>query len=254
VVDVFEEVEEQLRSARYQTLAKKAWPYLLAVVVLALVATLAVWGWREHQAGQNAKASETYQQAFDALQAGDTAKAEASFAEIARDGPKGYKSLALMQQAGLLTRAGKTTEAVALLDQAAKAAPTPLLEDAARLKAAYLVFDTAPLAEIETRLTPLTETGRPFVSLAREALAMKRLAAGKVAEARTTLAALAISQDATEGMQQRAQLAMSLIDSGQAPTVVAIAKAAAALPPGLVLAPPPAAPAQPQTPQAGAPQ
>lgn len=246
MVDVFEEVEEQLRSARYQTIFKKGWPFVAGAAVAALLVTLAVWGVREQQRSAQAKASESYQQGLDALAKGDKATAEAAFAGIAKSGPPAYKAMALMQQAGLRSADKKTAEAVALLDQAAGVAKDPTVADAARLKAVYNLFDTAPLAEIEKRLEPLTKTGRPYIALAREALAMKRMVSGQTAAARQALSTLAISPDANEGLQTRVNIAMGVIDAGQAATLPAAAKAAAALPPSAAL-PPPAPPAGPQS-------
>lgn len=230
MVDVFEEVEEELRSARLRTILTKGWPYALAAVVLALLVTAGIWGWREYQTRQSAKASESYAQAMDALGKGDTAGAEKAFAEVASLGPGAYKALAMMQQAGLRLRENKTAEAVAVFDKAAEAAPEPLIADMARLKAAYLLLDTASLADIEARLTPLAESGRPYVTLAREALAMKRLASGQAAQAKQALSVLAISPDASQGLQARAQVAQSVADAGEGRLLADIAKAAAALP------------------------
>jgi hypothetical protein len=234
VADVFEEVEEQLRSARYETIVKKGWPWLAGALVVGVLATLAVWAWNNHQAAESAKASEGYQAGLDALAKRDSKTAEARFAEIAASGPPAYKAMALMQQADLRVNENKLAEAVVLLDKAADTVKDPTLSDAARLKAIYASFDTASLAEIEKRVEPLAKTGRPYIALAREALAMKRLAAGKTAEARQAFSLLAISPDAAQGLQGRANVAMGVIDAGQAATIAPVAKAAAGLTPAQV--------------------
>ena len=59
MADLFEEVEEQIRSARYMALARKALPWVAAVLLAALVAALAVWGWGRYQAQAIAKATDT---------------------------------------------------------------------------------------------------------------------------------------------------------------------------------------------------
>ena len=74
--------------------------------------------------------------------------------------------------------------AVALLDQAAEAAPDPVIGDAARLKSAFALLDTAPYKDVEARLTPLMKDGRPYRVQAREALAFAKLMAGNAAGAR----------------------------------------------------------------------
>jgi hypothetical protein len=253
VVDVFEEVEEQLRSDRYRTMAKKGWPYALALAVAALVIFGAVWGYRHYQATEAAKASEAYAAASAAGAKNDLADAERRFAEIAKSGPRAYRALALMQVGGLRVTAGKAAEAVPLFDQAAELARDPIVADAARLKAAYILFDTTPLPELRKRLDPLTEAGRPYAGMAREAVAMKQLAAGQTAEARAAFSALSLFPEATDDLRARAQAAVMLIDSGAHATASRAAALAATLPATPAPAPAPAAP-QPASPPAGAPQ
>jgi hypothetical protein len=261
VADVFHEVDEQLRSERVLNIIRKGWPYALGAVVAVVVGFGVAWGLREYRAGQEARASEAYNTALEALAKPDLAAAERGFAQVAEKGPPAYRALAMMQQAGLRSSdPKKTQEAVALLDKAAETAKNPIVGDAARLKAAYLVFDTASLADLEARLTPLTEAGRPYANLAREALAVKRLASGNTAEAKQALSLLAISPESGEALQARAQLGQAIIDAGHAGQLSAIAKAASALPPSAVQAPAAAAPtsqapaAPPAQSQAGAAQ
>ncbi|MEO6341278.1 MAG: tetratricopeptide repeat protein [Caulobacteraceae bacterium] len=252
MADVFEEVEEQLRSARYQTIFRKGWPIALGALLIALVVALGIWGFQAQRNAQSGQASETYNRGLEALSRGDKAAAEKEFGDVARSGPAAYKTLALMQQAGLRMADKKTSEAVALLDQAAKAAPTPLLGDAAQLKAALALLDTAPLADIEKRLTPLTADKRPYRPLAREALAIARLNAGKIDQAKAELSALDLTLDAPEDVRVRAQAVGALIQAGTASSVAGVAKAAAALPPAPPGPPPGAIPQlQSAPPQAG---
>ena len=177
MTDIFEEVEEQLRSDRYLQFARKIWPWVLGAAVLALVATLAVWGYQTYHAQQSAKASQTYAAGLDDIQKGDTAKAFADFGEASKLSSGGYKALAFMEQGGIRLFDGKVDEAVRLFDQAASAAPDPIIGDIARLKSAFALMDTAPYDAIQQRLQPLTDAKRPYYVAAREALAMAKLRA-----------------------------------------------------------------------------
>jgi hypothetical protein len=224
-------VEEQLRSDRYKTLALKALPWVGGLLALALVVVLAVWGLRNQASHQDAKASETYAAALDTLQAGDKARAYAQFEAAAKGGSKAYKALSLMQLGGLRLADDRVPEAVTLFDQAAKAAPSVLIGDAARLQAVYALFDTASQADIDGRLKVLLGEGRPFRLQAREAAAMNKLAHGQAQAAREDFAALANGLDTPQGLRQRAMAAQAVIDNGGAANVVAIAKAARAIPP-----------------------
>jgi len=231
VVDVFEEVEEGLRAERWRTLARKYGPWLAGGLAAGLLVAGGVWGWNEWRESSANKASVAYDAGMQALERGDKTGADARFAEAVKAGSPSYKALALMQRGGVLIGDDKVPQAVELFDQAAKAAKDPIIADLARLKAVYALMDTAPYAAVEERLKPLTAEGRPYRPLAREALAMAKLNAGRAKEARGDFVVLSSSLDSPEGLRARAQAAVQMIDSGAAARLPAIAKASAALPP-----------------------
>ncbi len=239
MADVFDEVEEQLRSARYRDMALKGWPYVLAALVAAGLVALGVYGWDSYTRAKDAAASQDYAQALTALSNRDAAGADALFAKVAKEGRGGYRALALMQQAGLRLRDAKPDAALALLDDAAKASSDPALHDAAALEAGWIAMDRAPLAQVQSRLEPLLAVGRPYRSTAREALAMAKLAAGRMAEARSDLQVLVLQQDVADNTRQRAQAAIAMIDSGVAAAVPQVVKAQAAAPPQPLVVPAP---------------
>ncbi|MDB5481018.1 MAG: hypothetical protein JWO83_2071 [Caulobacteraceae bacterium] len=231
MVDFVEEVEERLRAERYAGLARRYLPWVIAAVVATIVGWLGVWGydaWRDRNIGQ---ASIAYDKAMVELAGGDQTGAYNAFAPIARSGPPAYRALALMQQANIRLGAGKGPEALALYDAAAKAAPNQIFGDLARLRAAQVVMDTAPYAQIETRLKALVGDNHPYSLEAKEMLAMAKLQAGKAQEARGDFNALSLTLGVTPGMRARAQGAIALIDSGQAPLVGQVVRSAATLPP-----------------------
>ncbi len=230
MVDVFEQVEEELRSDRYRRLARTWLPVVAMVLGVALIGALGWWGWQSWRTSQAEQASVAYQKGLEALEAGNLPGADAGFTDAAQKGGA-YKALALMQRAGIAVQQNKTQEAVALFDQAADAAGDPILSDAASLKAALLLIDTAALPDIEKRLEPLTEEKRPMRAFAQEALAMARIQHGKTAEARSLLVQLQLGQDVPDSLRQRAQAAIEAIDSGTASAIPAIIRAEAALPP-----------------------
>lgn len=238
MVDFIEEVEEQLRSDRYRAIARKAWPWFAALLAAVILAFLGVWGYDTWRDRNIAKASVAYDKALTELAQGDETGAYNDFGPIAQSGPSGYKMLALMQQGDIRLAAGKGDQAAALFDQAAAAAPNPIMHDLSKLRAALALLDSAPYPQLETRLNALIgqgdrkgEGGRPFDLQAREALAMAKLEAGKAAQARSDLTALTLTLGVSQTMRERALAAITLIDSGKAPAAIAAAKAAATLPP-----------------------
>ena len=230
MVDVFEQVEEELRSDRYKRVARTWLPIGAGVLVVALVAALGWWGWQSYVTNQADKASAAYDRGMTALQANNPSGADAAFAEAAKSGNGAYKALALMQQAGIAVSANKTEDAVKLFDDAAKAAGDPIIADAAALKAAFLLMDTAPLADIQKRLEPLANDKRPLHAFAQEAQAMALLQHGKTAEARQIFVQLQLGQNVPDDIRQRAQAGVQAVDSGTAPALAAIVRAAVALP------------------------
>ena len=184
MVDVFEQVEEELRSDRYKRLARTWLPVVGAVLGVALVAALAFWGWDSWQTSKADKASVAYDRGLESLEAGNATGADAAFIEAAKEGTGAYKAMALSQRAGIALVENRIPEAIAHLDEAARATRDPLLSDTAALKAAYLAMDSETIEQIEARLEPLVKDGRPFSAFALEARAMAWLQHGKVAEAR----------------------------------------------------------------------
>ena len=157
MVDVFDQVEEELRSDRYKRLARTWLPPVLGVLLLALIAALGFWGWQTWQTSKADKASAAYERGMEAMQANNPVTARAAFVQAAREGNAAYRIMALQQQAEIALIENRKPEALALLDEAAKASRDPLLSDAPALKAAWLAMDTASLADLEERLEPLTD-------------------------------------------------------------------------------------------------
>ncbi len=242
MTDFFEEVEEDLRAQRLQTMIKYA-PWAGGVIAAVFLGWLGLWGWNTYQEKSVAKASIAYSTGLKKLEAGDQAAADRAFAEAAKLPASGYKALALMQQAGIAIAQHRNADAVKDFDAAAKAAgQDQILSDLASYQAANLRLDAAPYAEMETRLKPLADDKRPFHYQALAVLGMAQMKAGRLPEAKATFGKLRFL--APPDVQQIAQAASEAIDAGDAPRVVDIAKTSATIAPKA---------AAPQTPSAGSP-
>jgi hypothetical protein len=231
VVDFVEEVEEQLRSDRYLTLARRVLPWLIVAVVALVVGWLAVWGYNSWLDRNVASASIGYDKGITALAQGDETGAYTAFDAIGKSGPPAYKSLALIQQGNIRLAANKTEEAVAFYDAAAKAAPNAIFGDMARIKAALALLDTAPYPQLQVRLQALIGDKKPYAIQAREALALAKLLAGKTQEARGDLTALGLMLGVTDAMRARDRAAIAMIDAGESVIASHVIKTAATLPP-----------------------
>jgi hypothetical protein len=248
VVDVFDEVEEQLRSDRYKSFALKALPWAAALAVAAILGTGGWIGWTSYQQGKVDKAGEAYQAALLNAEKVGAVASFPGFEAISKTAPQGYKTLALLQMGAIRLEENKTPAAVAYFDQAAKLAPNPVLGDLAGLNSALALLDTAPYKDIEARLTPLMGEKSPYRVQAKEALAFAKLRAGDLKGAREDFVVLSNSLDNnSDEVRQRAQGAIAMIDSGSAKDLPAAVKAAIALPPSAAFAPPAGPQAAPNT-------
>jgi hypothetical protein len=231
VVDLFEEVEEELRSDWYKKLLHRGAPWVTAALAVVLAAYLGYWGFKLYQDRNLAKANLEYQTGVDALAKNDSAGALQHFQAAESAGAPAYKALALMQQAGVSATAGKNQAAADLYDAAAKAAPNQIFADLASLRAAQMLLDTAPLPQLRARLEPLADPKRPFSLYAKEALAMAELMAGQTAAAERHLKVLITTLGVSDDMRERAEATVQLIDAGETPVAIAAVQAAAKLPP-----------------------
>lgn len=231
MVDVFDQVEEELRSDRYRRLARTWLPVVGGVLLVALIAALAWWGWQKMETAKADAASIAYQRGLESLESNNLVGADAAFVQAIDEGNAAYKALALQHRAGIAVQQNRIPAAVELFDEAAAASGDPMLRDLAAYKAALLLMDTASLEDIQGRLEPLTEEGRPFRAFAREALAMAQLQHGQPAEARSTLVILKNGLDTPREVSQRAELALASIDDGTAANIPAILSAMAEVEP-----------------------
>ena len=207
VVDIFDEVEEDLRAERAEKLLKKyAWVLLAAVV--AIVGAAAGWQlWSRYQARQDAAAAVRFVQAQNTAEQPGAAKADqiAALDQLAATGPEGYKTLARLRAAALKADSGDLPGAEALWNAVASdSGADQLLRDFASLMAVARDLDHGDPAQLEVRLKPLAEPGNAWASLAREQLALLDLRQGRVDDARKALQALSIDIGAPAGLRQRA--------------------------------------------------
>tara|TARA_R110000744_G_scaffold77899_4_gene153649 strand:+ start:25395 stop:26150 length:756 start_codon:yes stop_codon:yes gene_type:complete len=217
VVDIFEEVDEELRRDKYQDLARQYGPLVLGIAAAIIVGTAGYQGWQAWQTSTREQSSDAYQVALNAMDAGRAAQAEASFDALAETGTASYVTLALVQRAAMALEAGDNVAAAALYEQAASRSAEPLIRDLASLKAVWALWDTLSFSDVEIRLAPLTTASSPYRHLAREAIAVAALRAGDVDRAQREYQFLSTSFDAPQGVARRALEGLALIAAEREP-------------------------------------
>lgn len=183
--DIFSEVDEELRREQLKRLWER---YGLLFVLLILAVIVGIGGWRGYQhfeAQKAAKAGAAFEAAQTLSDQGKTQEAIDAFAKITQDGTSGYRLLARLREAAISGQRDAKAGAAAFDAVAAdNSVPAPL-RDLASLRAAQLLVDSLPYADIRTRLEPLAEPSRTFRHTARELLALSAWRSGDAAAARS---------------------------------------------------------------------
>ena len=184
---IFREVDEELRGDRLRAIWKRFGPYLIgaAVAVVLLVAVNEGWTWWQNS--QASAASDKFYAALEIADGADVAAAEQAFADVEATSPAGYATLARFRQAGLLAKAGKTTEAIAAYDAIANAETNQQLKALALVFAANLFVDAGDVAAVQQRVQGLAVAGEPMRNAARETIGLAQYKAGDLDAAVATL-------------------------------------------------------------------
>lgn len=216
MVDIFEEVDEELRQDKYQEALKKWGPWVRGIA-LAIIVSVAGWQWFAHARVQAAEAaSETYLAAVDQIIAEQPELAAAGLDEVILDGHSGYRTLALLQRANMALEAGDNDGAAAYFDEAASSTSEPILRDIAQLKAVWARWDSLSFADIEIRLSPLTGDTAPYRFLARESIGAAALREGDLDRAESEYQVFAFNFEISDEMRRRAQEALASIAARRA--------------------------------------
>lgn len=211
MVDIFDEVDEELRAERAQKLLMRYGGVIIgaALVIVGVAAGWQVWRWyeaRQDMAAANAfVAAITTADTLGQANGGDRTAAIGAFDVLASTSPEGYKTLARLRGAALKADSGDLAGAAAMWDQVAgDSSADPLLRDLASLMWVSRQIDHGDPAVLTARLTPLTAPGNAWRALAKEQLALLDLRQSRTDAAKTTLRALAQDVSAPAGVRGRA--------------------------------------------------
>jgi hypothetical protein len=203
--DIFNEVDEEIRRSRAEAVWKRFGGWIIAACVL-LVAGVGGYRydqWRKEQAA--AASGARFEAALAKFARNEGTEAEREMAALAADGAGGYRALAQFRNASELAKRDAAAGIRAFDAIAADAAIEAGLRDIARLRAAAVAVDTAPLADVETRLQPLTSATNAFRHQANELIAAAALRAGDNTKAAKHLDAIIIDRAAPAGLRARAE-------------------------------------------------
>jgi hypothetical protein len=211
VSDIFEEVDDNVRADKLDTWWKQYRGFVFAGAGLVVGAVAANdFLLKPYLQKQRAERTRAFETAVADLENGNYAEAETALKAIAegkgRLAPLAASYLAQARYEGN----GDADGAAQALSAIASPTGGPLGR-LALLKVAYFNADKQTLADIETTLGPLLAEETELGALARELVAAKAYASGDAARARTEYNRLLFDAKSTDGIRQRAEMALSVI-------------------------------------------
>lgn len=183
MVDIFDEVEDDLRAERMARFARRYGIAIAALVVLIILGVAGWQGWLWYQGRQDARAATGFIHVLDAAakrgSAADRASLADQFAAIAKTAPGGYATLAQLNEASLLADSGKAKQAEAIWDKLMNdGSISPVLRQVATLSWASHELETAEPSLIQARLGPLSADSSPWRPIALQYLALLSIRTG----------------------------------------------------------------------------
>jgi hypothetical protein len=206
------EVDENLRRDQLRDMAKAYGKWIVAALVLFLIAIGGYLYWQNRQQQQAAAEGETMSAALDKAEAGNAKGAIADLTPISESSSDVNSASARLARAALALRQNDRKTAIDIYRQmsADDGLPQPY-RDAATIRGTMTEYDSLKPDEVIARLSPLAEPGKPFFGSAGELVAMAMLAKGDRAGAGQLFAKLAGDPQVPQTIRLRAvQIAGSL--------------------------------------------
>jgi hypothetical protein len=210
VSDIFNEVDEEVRREKIKQLWDR---YSVLIIAAALVIILGVAGWRGYDWWETRRAAEwgaSFEAAAALAEAGKHAEAAAVFQKIAAEGTSGYRLLARFRAAAELATTDPAAAVKTYDELAADSSIGRSMQDLAAVRAGLLLLDTAPLAELTTRLEALTTGDRAFRHTARELLAWAAWRADDKAAIKRWIDLIGSDIETPKDMRQRMEALMAV--------------------------------------------
>jgi len=210
--DIFQEVDDEVRQARLMRLWASYGRYLILALVAIVLATAAKVGWDEFHIRQMAAESTMFSAGMDLAESGQHEQAAVTFHTLANESGAGYSQLAALRQAAALIDSDQSSEAISVYDELADARTTePLVAELSIILGAIQRLEQGLSNEAISRLEPIALGSGSWQYLAQEIMALSRIQAGDLKEARKLLAAVADDPTGPANIRTRARKILATI-------------------------------------------
>lgn len=216
--EILREVAEEIRDEQYKKLWKKIGPYITAVIIALLAAAAGYEYYKYAKQQTELKESFELQDALVMLRDGKIKDAEASLKDMSQNAKSGYRFLAAMHYAGVLTEQNNLEEAVAVLNELATNDETPApLQAVALLNKVALAADlkNADYKALTAELAPMTDPNGPWAADALELTALMALRQKDNEKAKAALQSIVGLQNIPDAVRQRASENLTLLNAAK---------------------------------------
>lgn len=213
------EVDENLRRDQARDFLKDYGKWLIAAVILFLVASGGYIWWKQNEVKKSEAQVEKLAQLYTDIGTGKTTQAPQQLDQLAASGSASVGASARFARAALAIQQGDTKLALATYKSiAADDDLAPPYRHAALIRQTAIEFDQLPPQEVISRLEPLAKAGEPWFGSAGEMTALALIKQGKQSDAGHLYAAISKDNGVPETLRARArQVAGSLgVDVGAA--------------------------------------
>ena len=208
----FREVDENLRRDQLRDMARSHGKWIIAAIILFLVAVGGYLYWQDRQRQQVEEQSEKLSGAIDKIGGGNAKAASDELAPLASASNDVVRASSELVRAAVALRQNDRKTAIDIYRKMAAddGMPQPY-RDLATVRGTMIEYDQLKPDEIIARLSPLAEPGKPFFGTAGEMVALATLAKGDRNGAGQIFARVAADKQVPQSIRSRAvQFAGSL--------------------------------------------
>jgi hypothetical protein len=206
------EVDENLRRDQLAGFAKQYGGWLVAGLILFLIACGGVIYWQHYKTQQSERQVEQLAAIYKDIGSNNFAKVPAQLDELSKSRNDGVRASALFTRAALALQQNDQKLALAKYREVAGDDDLPkAYRDAATIRQTALEFDRLKPEQIISRLEPLAKPGGPWFGSAGEMTALALIKQGKKTEAGRLFATMAKDKSVPDAVRARsAQIAGTL--------------------------------------------
>lgn len=206
------EVDENLRRDQMRDMAKTHGKWIVAAVILFLVAVGGYLFWQDRQEKQAAEQGEALSAALDKAGSGNIKAAQTELAPLGGSSNDVVRASAELARAAMALRQNDRKTAIDIYRKLAadEGLPQPY-RDLATVRGTMTEYDSLKPDEVIARLSPIAQQDKPFFGTAGEMVALAMLAKGDRNGAGQLFARIAADRQVPETIRSRAiQFAGSL--------------------------------------------